>query len=128
MIATLRIVATTARPHRTSKNWHTGDRWENGTYEVVFELSRAVNDLEADLIRQAFENVVSVGGASMVQAGTNAERVRERQDWYQQKLAEIEATAEAHEEQIAQEARERQAVREAQQQQMRTKTEQLKWD
>jgi hypothetical protein len=46
----------------------------------------------------------------MIQAGANGEQVGKKQDWYQQTLAEIAATAKAHQEQ------------------MRNETESLKWD
>ncbi|MCW2688635.1 MAG: hypothetical protein JWR37_3525 [Mycobacterium sp.] len=106
----LRIVRTTSQNHRNPQNVHTGEPWPAGTYEVVFHLSRPVNDIEADHIKERFENIVKVSDDYMIQAGTNGEQVGKKQDWYQQTLAEIAATAKAHQEH------------------MRNETESLKWD
>ena len=97
----LRIVRTTAQSPTSSRNWTGGGQWPKGTYEVVFHLSRDMTDPECEMVTKAIPNVTKVVGNYFVQAGTTAEKVGSKQDWYKDKLSDIEARATAHDEELA---------------------------
>ena len=67
-------------------------------------------------------------GNYFVQAGTTAEKVGSKQDWYKDKLSDIEARATAHDEELARWAREQAAPHEAEQERIRKAAEHLKWE